>query len=73
VPAEVGQPLPLFLLHVVGIGLVAGGNRGEPFLRAWFSEVDIGGRVADFVVILDRVARFTRGTLAIGIQTSLLL
>src|SRR4051794_18204653 len=65
VATKIGQALAFFLGHMIAIGLVAGVERLEPRVGADLLLVDGSTRIADLVMILDRILRFVLG--AVGI------
>src|SRR3954464_5296462 len=60
VDAKVGQALPLFLAHMVAVRLVSLGNGRMPALAPNSVTGDRCDRVADLVVILDRILGLVR-------------
>jgi len=60
VGAKVGQPLPLFLAHMVAVRFVGLGNGRVPAVAPNSVTRDRFDRVADLVVILDRVLGLVR-------------
>src|SRR5215469_3892737 len=53
--AEVGQALAFLLGHVIAVGQVRRGDRGEPAVAARFVPRDLLDRIPDVVVVADGV------------------